>query len=125
MIKYAFNSWINGYKKIGCYYGRERRSAFGFFLIIQFILFIILGLICSRVLREIPGFSGGVEDFIVLIYCAISLLTILPYNIRRLHDANLSGWLCLLYFGFAGIVILVSIFLQPTKGDNKYGPSPK
>lgn len=125
MIQYAFNSWLNGYKKMFCYSGRERRSAFGCFLIIQFILFIILGMICTRIFPQIPGFNDTISDTIAVIYCLISFMTILPYNIRRLHDAGLSGWLCLFYLGFAAIVIIVSIFLPPTTGDNQYGPSPK
>lgn len=125
MIKYAFNSWLNGYKKICCYYGRERRSAFGCFLLIQFIVFIIFGVVSSRLTQVIPGFSGQINDFIAMVFCFVSFLTILSYNIRRLHDANLSGWICLLYLGFATIVIIVSICIPSTVGMNKYGADPR
>lgn len=42
MLKYIFISWLNGYKNIFNYQGRERRSAFGWFLLTNLLIFILL-----------------------------------------------------------------------------------
>lgn len=124
MIKYAFNSWLNGYKRVFCYSGRERRSAFGLFIIIQFLLFIALITILQN--------SHNQTDTMVIckllllsFYIISSFFTTLAYNVRRLHDANLSGWFCLLYLGFMVLTIIVSIFLTPTNTYNRYGADPR
>ena len=47
--------------------------------------------------------------------------------IRRFHDQDKSGWWWWIIFvpvlGF--IVFLVFMFLEGTKGDNRFGPDPK
>ncbi|MBQ9813875.1 MAG: DUF805 domain-containing protein [Thermoguttaceae bacterium] len=60
------------------------------------------------------------------------LITIIPMFclvVRRLHDANISGWASLLFFiPFVGkyrlLFFVVAGLLPPTKGPNKYGPAP-
>ena len=51
----------------------------------------------------------------------------LAVTVRRFHDQDKSGWLALLglvpYVG--GIVVLVFMCLEGTKGENRYGLDPK
>ena len=47
--------------------------------------------------------------------------------VRRLHDMNVSGWLCLLMFvPYAGALFQLIIgCIDGTVGPNSYGPDPK
>jgi uncharacterized membrane protein YhaH (DUF805 family) len=50
----------------------------------------------------------------------------LAVTIRRLHDQDKSGWFYLLAFiPIANIVLLVFMFLEGTRGPNRFGPDPK
>ncbi len=66
-----------------------------------------------------------------------SLFTVVPniaLTVRRLHDRDMSGWWYLgmivasiiPFVGFiAAIAFLVLMFLDGTKGPNRFGPDPK
>jgi uncharacterized membrane protein YhaH (DUF805 family) len=47
--------------------------------------------------------------------------------VRRFHDQDKSGWFVLLnlipYIG--GIIVLVFMCLEGTRGPNRFGPDPK
>jgi uncharacterized membrane protein YhaH (DUF805 family) len=48
-------------------------------------------------------------------------------QVRRFHDQDKSGWFVLLsLIPFLGaIIVLVFMFLEGTKGPNRFGPDPK
>ncbi len=120
-MSYAINAWLNGYKKIFCYSGRERRRDFGFFLLIQLIVFFVIAFIASRLF----GGSGVVAEIVAYGFVLVSILTMLPYNVRRLHDAGQSGWWCLGWLVFAAAFIGAALVMKPTVGDNAYGSDPR
>jgi uncharacterized membrane protein YhaH (DUF805 family) len=51
----------------------------------------------------------------------------LAVTIRRLHDQDKSGWFYLMVFIpiIGPLVILVFMFLEGTRGPNRFGPDPK
>jgi uncharacterized membrane protein YhaH (DUF805 family) len=58
------------------------------------------------------------------------LATIIPsiaVQVRRFHDQDKSGWFVLLnlvpYIG--ALIVLVFMFIEGTKGPNRFGPDPK
>lgn len=118
MLVKAFNSWINGYKQIFCYSGRSTRSEFGFFLLIQFVFMIAISVI-------IANLFGSSANFLAILIVLLNFLTTLSYNVRRLHDGNFTGWFCLFYLVFAPILIIASLAIPPTVGENKYGADPR
>ena len=66
----------------------------------------------------------------VLIFGLLWLAIIIPslaVTVRRLHDQDKTGWLVLLglipFVG--GLILLVFMLLEGTKGPNQYGPDPK
>ena len=91
--------------------------------------------------------QGGMDDLEVamsrsagglLVAVAVSLITfflLLPVNVRRLHDRNMSGWWLLVFWigsllPFLGILVGIAQFvimgcLDGTPGSNRYGPNPK
>lgn len=120
-MSYAINAWLNGYRKIFCYSGRERRRDFGFFLLIQLVIFFVAAFVVSRLF----GGSGTVAEIFAYAFVLLSFLTTLSYNVRRLHDAGQSGWWCLGWLVFAAAFIGASLVIKPTAGDNKYGADPR
>lgn len=94
--------------------GREGKKVFWLFTLNCFIISFILNLIL--------GFISGTLSIIV--YLAL-LLPSLGIFVRRLHDANFSGWWALtllIPIPFLWIIILIIVGCLPgTKGENKYG----
>lgn len=121
MISEVFNAWLNGYKRIFCYTGRERRRSFGFFLIVQCIVFFIVAFIAAALF----GSNGAITEFIATTLIIVSMLATLSYNVRRLHDSGQSGWWCLGWLIFAAAFIGAALVMKPTLGDNQYGPDPR
>ena len=75
--------------------------------------------------------AGGRSDSylansLTSIYSLAVLLPAIGVTVRRLHDADKSGWLVLLgLIPFIGTIILFIICITPgTPGPNKYGPDP-
>jgi uncharacterized membrane protein YhaH (DUF805 family) len=59
-----------------------------------------------------------------------SLIIFIPnlaVTIRRLHDQDKSGWFYLLVFIpiIGGLVVLIFMFLEGTRGPNRFGEDPK
>ena len=48
-------------------------------------------------------------------------------QVRRFHDQDKSGWFVLLGFIpiVGGLIVLVFMLLEGTKGPNRFGPDPK
>ncbi|WP_166041208.1 DUF805 domain-containing protein [Sphingosinicella sp. YJ22] len=74
-------------------------------------------------------FSTGGWILIGLL-CLWWLFTLIPnlaVTIRRLHDQDKSGWMILLAFIplVGGIILLVFMLLDGTRGPNRFGPDPK
>jgi uncharacterized membrane protein YhaH (DUF805 family) len=64
------------------------------------------------------------------LYVLYALAIIIPsiaVQVRRFHDQDKSGWMILLGFipFVGGIILLVFMCLEGTKGPNSYGPDPK
>ncbi|PAJ76721.1 DUF805 domain-containing protein [Burkholderia ubonensis] len=107
-------AWLRGYRDALTFHGRETRRDFLAFVVLHYAL--VHWLMDAFDRHDIPLF-------------ALSLLTLvatLSYNVRRLHDSNRSGLLCVGYFLFAApVVIVVSLALAPVDPGNRYGPDPR
>lgn len=107
--------------------GRSRRKEYWMFTLLQF-------LIISAVVALAFSFSSQGEDTVmtVLVSGAVIwfLTTVIPnlaVQVRRFHDQDLTGWLVLLGFipYVGGLIMLVFMCIDGTRGPNKYGPDPK
>ena len=96
--------------------GRARRAEFWQFVLVNFIIGVILGIVDTAIKSQI---LGGIYDLAILLP-ALAVLT------RRLHDTGRSAWWLLLYIVIiiGWIVLIVFAALEGTPGDNKYGPNP-
>lgn len=105
--------------------GRSRRMEYWMFFLLNIGVSIV-----ATILDGILGMSGMIAGA----YGPLSVIAMLgllvpgiAVAIRRLHDQDKSGWWLLLAFIpiLGGLVLLVFMFLEGTKGDNQYGPDPK
>lgn len=109
--------------------GRARRKEYW-----GFILFSILcGIGAGIVGGLIDALTGNLENngpvFGLIFYGIFTLAVFLPslaVAARRLHDWNRSAWWMLImlipYIG--GLVFFVFMLIDPTRGANRFGPSP-
>ncbi|QFT78436.1 DUF805 domain-containing protein [Erythrobacter sp. THAF29] len=111
--------------------GRSRRKEYWMFVLFQIIVLVFMAILV--------GITGGFDESgastfgsIMLIICGIVYLGLffipgLAVTVRRFHDQDKSGWFILLQFipYVGGLIVLVFMCLEGTRGPNRYGPDPK
>jgi uncharacterized membrane protein YhaH (DUF805 family) len=97
--------------------GRARRSEFWWYELATLIAVFVLVLLITF------------ADIFWVLYVLYLLAIIVPtiaVTIRRLHDSDKSGWWILIgLIPFGGLVVLVFMCLDSTRGANRWGISPK
>jgi uncharacterized membrane protein YhaH (DUF805 family) len=124
------------YRRYADFSGRSRRKEYWMFV----LFFAIVYAICyALIFTGMPSYdpatgqmAGGggalsmLGSVLLLVFALGSLIPSVAVVVRRLHDQDKSGWLALLgLVPIANIVLLVFMFLEGTRGPNKYGPDPK
>jgi uncharacterized membrane protein YhaH (DUF805 family) len=112
--------YMDVWKKMFQISGRSRRMEYWMFHLLSIPINLVVFLLTFKML----GILGIILFVIFMTAATIAGFTCM---IRRLHDTDRTGWLCLLYFVpvVGWIVLLIFMFLDGTKGENQYGPSPK
>lgn len=118
--------------------GRSRRKEYWMFALMNFLFFMMIGIgfsiytsytVSAALRHESPSMFGFMGVFIsfAMIYVLIMLVPSIAVQVRRFHDQDKSGWFVLLNFVpyIGGIVVLVFMCLEGTRGENRYGPDPK
>lgn len=98
--------------------GRARRAEYWWFVLANFIVAVVLAIL------------SGISDLFLLLYFAYAIAMFIPtiaVAIRRLHDTDRSGWWLLITFVplVGGIILIVLLALDSTRGTNQYGISEK
>jgi len=96
--------------------GRARRSEFWYFMLVNFIISAILGVIDS-----VTGIG-----FLAAIYGLAVLVPSIAVGVRRLHDIDKETIMIVL--AFIPVVNFYVIYLwtiEGVRGPNKFGPDPK
>ena len=96
------------------------------FFLLQMIVLIALvsvGLAAGGMGEE----PGGLFLILLLLYVAAFFIPNLAVQVRRFHDQDKSGWFVLLGFipYLGGLIVLVFMCLEGTRGPNQYGDDPK
>jgi uncharacterized membrane protein YhaH (DUF805 family) len=107
-----------GISNVGNFEGRSSRPEFWWFALAAWVGYVVLQVIVSAVFR------GGFGNFLFFVIWVLVWLAILSVSVRRLHDVGQSGWLVLIGFIPCIGLILIYFFVQPSQGDNQYGPAP-
>ncbi len=111
--------------------GRARRTEFWMFVLFNAIVSIVLGLVDALLETSTLISSGGAVVYspgiLVLIYSLAVLIPSIAVTVRRLHDTDRSGfwWFIQLVPIVGGIVLLVFMCLEGTRGPNRFGMDPK
>ena len=111
------NWYLAVLKKYADFSGRARRKEFWMFVLFNFIIAVVLGVVDSMIGVPVLG----------LIYTLGVLIPSLAVGARRLHDIGKTGWWQLIAFvPFIGVIVLIIFFVMDSNpGDNQYGPNPK
>jgi uncharacterized membrane protein YhaH (DUF805 family) len=101
--------------------GRATRSEFWWFF-----LFLWLVLVVADITDSVLGTHFGPVGLIEILAFLALVLPLAAVGGRRLHDTSKSAWWLLVYLvPFVGAVVLLIFFVQDSRDDNKYGPSPR
>ena len=118
-------------KRYADFEGRSPRAEYWWFSLFQWIAYIALFVIWIGIAAGTAspdGPSGGFWlVFVVFMLLLLGLfLPNLAVLIRRLHDQDLSGWFCLLFFipYIGGLIAIVFMCIGGTRGPNRFGPDP-
>lgn len=73
------------------------------------------------------GVVGGLGMTVIAVFYLAILCPALAVQVRRFHDQDRSGWMILLGFipYVGGLILLVFMCLEGTRGPNRFGPDPK
>jgi uncharacterized membrane protein YhaH (DUF805 family) len=117
--------------------GRSRRKEYWMFALGIIIVYAVLfALVAMGGVFSGVGSPDAVPQISTIGWIGISLLGIVALGIfipslavvvRRLHDQDKSGWFILIQFipYIGGIIMLIFMCIEGTKGENRFGPDPK
>ena len=96
----------------------------------MYLLGVIIAAILISIVEGVVGLSGmvgGVYGPLTVIFLLAIIIPSIAVQVRRFHDQDKSGWFVLLglipFVG--GLIVLVFMCLEGTKGPNRFGPDPK
>ncbi len=118
-------------KRYADFSGRSRRKEYWMFTLGIFLTFALAAflLVFTFDVTHAEGSGGttvGLITVLGLVYLAI-LIPAIAVQVRRFHDQDKSGWFVLMNFipYVGGIIVLVFMCLEGTRGANRFGPDPK
>ncbi|MBU1094194.1 MAG: DUF805 domain-containing protein [Firmicutes bacterium] len=120
--KYFFRAFLNMYKRYFDFSGTTGR---GEYWSVQLLLVIILLPFISIYMGVDPElitltYNQAIIVDLTALYLVVSIIPIIALTVRRLHDANLTGFLYLFTFiPGAGSLIVMILTILPYK-ENKY-----
>lgn len=122
-------------KRYADFSGRSRRKEYWMFALALFIIYLALTIVAG-ILGGLGSAIGGdtgstlLGGPVMILLLLFGLAVIVPsiaVQVRRFHDQDKSGWMVLLALIpiVGGIIVLVFMCLEGTRGPNRYGPDPK
>ncbi len=118
------------FKRYADFQGRSRRKEFWMFTLLNFIVTTVLYALVFMGIDFETGQMGGLSTVAMGLLGLYGLATLVPaiaVHVRRFHDQDKSGWLFLLVLipGLGGLIVLVFMCLEGTRGSNRFGDDPK
>ena len=121
-VKSAYVNYVN-------FSGRAQRSAYWWWALFNFAVFIILAVAEGG--GSFSHADGSVQFAVVGgvfsgIWALVNLIPGLSVGVRRMHDIDRSGWWLLIGLIplIGAIVLLVWFCSRGTTGSNRFGPDP-
>ena len=121
------------YHRYADFQGRSGRMEYW-----MFQLFVVLVLTAAIILAVVAGVTGSasggavsplflIVGGLIVVFVLGSFIPSIAVQVRRFHDQDKSGWFILLglipYFG--GLIMLIFMCLEGTRGPNRFGPDPR
>ena len=104
--------------------GRSRRKEYWMFLLGVIIAVLLISLIEGAL--GLSGMVGGVYGPLTVLFFLAIIVPSIAVQVRRFHDQDKSGWFVLLSLIpiIGGLIVLVFMLLEGTRGPNRFGPDP-
>lgn len=117
-------------KRYADFNGRSRRKEYWMFALFTFIVYAVLyALMFMGMDYETgqPGALGMLAMGLLGLFALGVLVPSIAVAVRRFHDQDKSGWFVLLMFipFIGGLIVLVFMCLEGTRGPNRFGEDPK
>lgn len=121
------------YRRYFDFSGRSRRKEYWMFALFSVIVVMVAVMLmfAGGVAASEAGGSAGpmfwLGGAIIGVFGLGSIIPSIAVQVRRFHDQDRSGWMVLLGFipYVGGLIVLVFMCLEGTRGNNRYGPDPK
>ena len=123
------------YKRYFDFSGRSRRKEYWMFVLLMVLVYMVLGgLMFATGMSVNPmtgepemGGAGMLFGGLLGIFVLGSIIPAIAVQVRRFHDQDKSGWFVLISFipYIGGLIVLVFMCLEGTKGPNRFGADPK
>lgn len=124
-------------KRFADFQGRSSRMEYWLFILFYTLVFVACGVLAAIGIAMSPNADLAAVGTGTILFWAgaalgggFALAMVIPglaVQVRRFHDQDRSGWMLLLglipYVG--GIVVLVFMCLEGTRGSNRFGANPK
>ncbi|WP_437560326.1 DUF805 domain-containing protein [Acidithiobacillus sulfuriphilus] len=108
----VMNNYANFHVRLG-------RAEFWWFYLMNFLISVAIGILVFLFTRTLEY-----VEIAMVAYALITLLPLLPAEVRRFHDVGISGWWLLLafipYLGAIAILVLLILPAKPT--GERFGP---
>lgn len=107
--------------------GRSNRKEYVTFFLFEMLIILPYYFWLFKNYTEAPNIIGILVLMLGFIIIITYLFAHTSLTVRRLHDCNLNGLWCILYFILAPLgpsAFLVFLFIKGTPGPNRYGDPP-
>jgi len=114
-------------KRYADFSGRSRRKEYWMFALGYILLAIVISLLAVATGGFGEGSPSGPFFWLLILLVLALIIPSLAVQVRRFHDQDKSGWFVLRNFVpyVGGLIVLVFMCLDGTRGDNRFGPDPK
>lgn len=117
-------------KRYADFNGRSRRKEYWMFTLFTLIVYVVLYALMFMGMDYQTGQPGGLGMLAMGLLGIFALGVLVPsiaVAVRRFHDQDKSGWFVLLAFIpiIGGLILLVFMCLEGTRGPNRFGEDPK
>jgi uncharacterized membrane protein YhaH (DUF805 family) len=116
------NAYSSFFKKYATFSGRARRQEYWMAYLFNMIAIVLLVAVDTALLGLTEQGAGILSG----IYMIAIIIPSLAVTVRRLHDTDRSGWWILISLvPLVGILLLVFMCMEGTRGENRFGADPK